>query len=75
MLYIFALSSSFSLCLCHYVMYLSMYQIRTDLQKGFQQHEESTSQAFIKFEQRINNIRVDLNLLEEQISQRMSHVS
>jgi hypothetical protein len=56
-------------------MYLSLYQIRNDLQKGFQQHEESTSQAFIKFEQRINNIRVDLNLLEEQISQRISHVS
>ncbi len=56
-------------------MYLSMYQIRNDLQKGLQQHEESSSQAFIKFEQRINNIRVDLNLLEEQISQRISHVS
>lgn len=55
--------------------YLSMYQIRNDLQKGFQQHDENTSQAFIKFEQRINNIRVDLNLLEEQINQRITHVS
>lgn len=58
-----------------YVMSLSMYQIRSDLQKGFQQHEESTSQSMIKFEQRINNIRVDLNLLEEQINQRITHVS
>jgi hypothetical protein len=52
-----------------------MYQIRNDLQKGFQQHDEVTTQAFVKFEQRINNIRVDLNLLEEQINQRISHVS
>lgn len=56
-------------------MSLSMYQIRNDLQKGFQQHDETTSQAFIKFEQRINSIRVDLNLLEEQINQRISQVS
>jgi hypothetical protein len=52
-----------------------MYQIRNDLQKGFQQHEENISQSFVRFEQRINNIRVDLNLLEEQMNQRIAHVS
>lgn len=70
-LYIYILS----LCLCIYVIYLSLYQIRTDLQKGLQQHEETLSQTLTKHEQRINNIRVDLNLLEEQITQRMSQVS
>lgn len=57
------------------VLSLSLHQIRTELQKGLQQHDETTSQALIKFEQRVNNIRVDLNLLEEQINQRMTHVS
>jgi hypothetical protein len=56
-------------------MSLCIYQIRNDLQKGFQQHDESTSQTLIKYEQRVNTIRVDLNLLEEQMTQRMAHVS
>ena len=52
-----------------------MHQIRTELQKGLQQHDETTSQALIKFEQRINTVRVDLNRLEEQTNQRISQVS
>ncbi|CAF0729266.1 unnamed protein product [Rotaria sordida] len=47
-------------------------KIRNDLQKGMQQHEENLSQALVKHEQRINNVRVDLNVLEEQINQRMT---
>ena len=53
----------------------SVSQIRIDLQKGLQQHDETTTQALIKFEQRINNVRVDLNRLEEQVNQRISQVS
>lgn len=52
----------------------SVSQIRTELQKGFQQHDETTTQALIKFEQRINNVRVDLNRLEEQVNLRISQV-
>ncbi|CAF3886189.1 unnamed protein product [Rotaria magnacalcarata] len=47
-------------------------KIRSDLQKGLQQQDENLSQALVKHEQRINSIRVDLNVLEEQISQRMA---
>ena len=50
-------------------------KIRNDLQKGLQQYEETTSQTLLNHEQRVNNLRVDLNLLEEQINQRMTHVS
>ena len=60
----------FACLLCY-----AMYQIRNDLQKGLQQHEENTTQTLIKHEQRVNNLRVDLNILEEQINQRMAHVS
>lgn len=45
------------------------------MQKSLQQQEETVSQALTKHEQRINNIRVDLNLLEEQLTQRMAQVS
>ncbi|CAF3490469.1 unnamed protein product [Rotaria socialis] len=47
-------------------------KIRSDLQKGLQQQDENLSQTLVKHEQRINSIRVDLNVLEEQISQRMA---
>lgn len=40
-----------------------------------QQQDENLSQALTKHEQRINNVRVDLNILEEQINQRISQVS
>lgn len=60
---------------CACFLSLPTYQIRTDLQKSLQQQEENNSQATIKLEQRINSIRVDLNLLEEQINQRLTHVS
>jgi hypothetical protein len=52
-----------------------MYQIRNDLQKGFQQHEENILQALVKHEQRVTNIRVDLNAFEEKINQRLTQVS
>ena len=57
------------------VMSLSVSQIRNEMQKGFHQMEESTSKTLINHEQRVNTMRVDLNLLEEQINQRMTHVS
>jgi hypothetical protein len=72
----FNYSRSFSsFALLNVMLYFSIYQIRNDLQKGFQQHDEITSQAFAKFEQRVNNVRVDLNRLEEQMHQRIAHVS
>ena len=46
---------------------LSLSQIRNDLQKGLQQYEEATSQTLLNHEQRVNNLRVDLNLLEEHM--------
>jgi hypothetical protein len=52
-----------------------MYQIRNDIQKAFQQHDEITSQTFSKQDQRINSLRIDLNLLEEQMAQRLTSVS
>jgi len=52
-----------------------VYQIRNDLQKSLQQQDETNTQTMVKLEQRINSIRVDLNLLEEQMNQRLTHVS
>jgi len=52
-----------------------MYQIRNDIQKAFQQHDEITSQTVSKQDQRINSLRIDLNLLEEQTTQRLTSVS
>ena len=78
MLAVFALDP-FSSCHCLPrvcdVVSLSVSQIRNEMQKGFQQIEDSTSQTLVNHEQRVNNMRVDLNLLEEQINQRMAHVS
>ncbi|CAF0728722.1 unnamed protein product [Adineta ricciae] len=48
-------------------------KIRNDLQKSIQQHDEITSQTFTKHEQRVNSLRVDLNLLEEQMTQRINN--
>ncbi|UJR33422.1 hypothetical protein I4U23_020867 [Adineta vaga] len=48
-------------------------KIRNDLQKTIQQHDEITSQTFTKHEQRVNSLRVDLNLLEEQMTQRINN--
>ena len=56
-------------------MSLSIYQIRNDIQKSSQQHDEITSQTFSKHEQRVNSLRIDLNLLEEQMTQRLASVS
>ena len=50
-------------------------KIRNDVQKSIQQHDEITSQTFTKHEQRVNSLRVDLNLLEEQMTQRINNVN
>ena len=52
-----------------------MSQVRNDLQRGLKQQEEITAQTLLNHEQRVNNVRVDLNLLEEQMNQRITQVS
>ncbi|CAF1313628.1 unnamed protein product [Adineta steineri] len=47
-------------------------KMRNDIQKAIQQHDELSSQTFAKHEQRVNSLRVDLNLLEEQMAQRIA---
>jgi hypothetical protein len=49
-------------------------QIRNELQQGLKQHEDTLVQTLANHEQRMNNMRVDLNVIEEQVNQRLIQV-
>ena len=59
-------------CVCYLRIY--SHQIHVDVQKYLRQHEESVSQIILKHEQRVDNMRIDMNVFEEQINRRMTQV-